>query len=136
MVEPSFWERLRSVCTGSDPAPATTAEPPQPIASTPETLREAVIDRLIDNVSVDQINKSNMIKVTAYSVSAEKAQRIANKLAWVAMLHQIEKRENASEETVASLTKRIAELREIGRAHVCTPVTNAHLVCTLRLETK
>src|SRR3546814_3205827 len=24
--------------------------------------------------------------------------------------------------------------REIGRAHVCTPVTNAHLVCRLRLE--
>src|SRR3546814_4302951 len=25
---------------------------------------------------------------------------------------------------------------EIGRAHVCTPVTNAHLVCRLRLENK
>src|SRR3546814_6314317 len=30
-----------------------------------------------------------------------------------------------------------AELRaEIGRAHVCTPVTNAHLVCRLMLEKK
>src|SRR3546814_12953803 len=76
MVEPSFWERLKSVFTGSDPAPATTAEPPQPIASTPETLREAVIDRLIDNVSVDQINKSNMIKVTAYSVRDRKSTRL------------------------------------------------------------
>src|SRR3546814_2683963 len=27
-------------------------------------------------------------------------------------------------------------LDEIGRAHVCTPVTNAHLVCRLLLETK
>src|SRR3546814_2165863 len=26
--------------------------------------------------------------------------------------------------------------REIGRAHVCTPVTNAHLVCRLLLEKK
>src|SRR3546814_10908190 len=26
--------------------------------------------------------------------------------------------------------------REIGRAHVCTPVTNAHLVCLLLLEKK
>src|SRR3546814_9303011 len=26
--------------------------------------------------------------------------------------------------------------RKIGRAHVCTPVTNAHLVCRLLLETK
>src|SRR3546814_2327335 len=25
---------------------------------------------------------------------------------------------------------------EIGRAHVCTPVTNAHLVCRLLLENK
>src|SRR3546814_8605865 len=25
--------------------------------------------------------------------------------------------------------------REIGRAHVCTPVTNAHLVCRLLLDT-
>src|SRR3546814_4639734 len=28
------------------------------------------------------------------------------------------------------------EIFEIGRAHVCTPVTNAHLVCRLLLETK
>src|SRR3546814_8917233 len=41
MVAPRLWERLKSVFTGSDPAPATTAEPPHPIASTPETLREA-----------------------------------------------------------------------------------------------
>src|SRR3546814_7276238 len=27
-------------------------------------------------------------------------------------------------------------LSEIGRAHVCTPVTNAHLVCRLLLEKK
>src|SRR3546814_6872363 len=27
-------------------------------------------------------------------------------------------------------------VREIGRAHVCTPVTNAHLVCRLLLDTK
>src|SRR3546814_8410955 len=28
------------------------------------------------------------------------------------------------------------EIDEIGRAHVCTPVTNAHLVCRLLLEKK
>src|SRR3546814_5501054 len=27
-------------------------------------------------------------------------------------------------------------VRQIGRAHVCTPVTNAHLVCRLLLEIK
>src|SRR3546814_7186027 len=29
-----------------------------------------------------------------------------------------------------------APLPQIGRAHVCTPVTNAHHVCRLLLETK
>src|SRR3546814_10492890 len=29
-----------------------------------------------------------------------------------------------------------AALEQIGRAHVCTPVTNAHLVCGLMLNTK
>src|SRR3546814_3935215 len=27
-------------------------------------------------------------------------------------------------------------IKKIGRAHVCTPVTNAHLVCRLLLENK
>src|SRR3546814_9443047 len=31
-------------------------------------------------------------------------------------------------------TASIAEEREIGRAHVCTPVTNEHLVCRLLLD--
>src|SRR3546814_1170007 len=32
--------------------------------------------------------------------------------------------------------RRFLEAQEIGRAHVCTPVTNAHLVCRLLLEKK
>src|SRR3546814_4486334 len=32
--------------------------------------------------------------------------------------------------------KNLSFLVEIGRAHVCTPVTNAHLVCRLLLENK
>src|SRR3546814_3898510 len=32
--------------------------------------------------------------------------------------------------------KLITVFGEIGRAHVCTPVTNAHLVCRLLLEQK
>src|SRR3546814_6251646 len=30
----------------------------------------------------------------------------------------------------------VANPNQIGRAHVCTPVTNAHLVCRLLLENK
>src|SRR3546814_5147375 len=32
--------------------------------------------------------------------------------------------------------KGVVYLHKIGRAHVCTPVTNAHLVCRLLLEKK
>src|SRR3546814_2472890 len=31
---------------------------------------------------------------------------------------------------------RLMGMDQIGRAHVCTPVTNAHLVCRMLLETK
>src|SRR3546814_4821671 len=36
----------------------------------------------------------------------------------------------------ATLATRAMSSGEIGRAHVCTPVTNAHLVCRLLLEKK
>src|SRR3546814_10297266 len=37
--------------------------------------------------------------------------------------------------SVSSFAKYLDSI-EIGRAHVCTPVTNAHLVCRILLETK
>src|SRR3546814_8861444 len=37
---------------------------------------------------------------------------------------------------VWSKTSLLTQPPEIGRAHVCTPVTNAHLVCRLLLERK
>src|SRR3546814_8620271 len=38
----------------------------------------------------------------------------------------------ALDEKIAQMTQtRAALARQIGRAHVCTPVTNAHLVCRL-----
>src|SRR3546814_2336097 len=38
--------------------------------------------------------------------------------------------------TLISTRSRVAIDGQIGRAHVCTPVTNAHLVCRLLLEKK
>src|SRR3546814_5424527 len=38
--------------------------------------------------------------------------------------------------TAAFPVRQMRTYTEIGRAHVCTPVTNAHLVCRLLLETK
>src|SRR3546814_8779538 len=39
-------------------------------------------------------------------------------------------------ETAGNLNGATSELEEIGRAHVCTPVTNAHIVCRLLPEKK
>src|SRR3546814_7431760 len=38
--------------------------------------------------------------------------------------------------SVRSVIAVLLQKQEIGRAHVCTPVTNAHLVCRLLLEKK
>src|SRR3546814_937536 len=38
--------------------------------------------------------------------------------------------------TGESAMRLILERMQIGRAHVCTPVTNAHIVCRLMLEKK
>src|SRR3546814_6315705 len=35
---------------------------------------------------------------------------------------------------IEQVVNRFGRIDEIGRAHVCTPVTNAHLVCRLLLE--
>src|SRR3546814_8174851 len=39
--------------------------------------------------------------------------------------------ERGTMEAVMSTPASVVEILEIGRAHVCTPVTNAHLVCRL-----
>src|SRR3546814_1008783 len=40
------------------------------------------------------------------------------------------------ESEVVALDRDARSVRQIGRAHVCTPVTNAQLVCRLLLEMK
>src|SRR3546814_7816331 len=44
--------------------------------------------------------------------------------------------DQAAVDTLAALFPDRRAVGEIGRAHVCTPVTNAHLVCRLLLEKK
>src|SRR3546814_4437447 len=39
-------------------------------------------------------------------------------------------------DSARSLLRELAGVDEIGRAHVCTPVTTAHLVCRLLLKQK
>src|SRR3546814_4709436 len=53
-------------------------------------------------------------------------------------LHWIEGRQGLSRSamTAKATSPSIARRPEIGRAQVCTPVTNAHLVCRLLLEKK
>src|SRR3546814_9418388 len=42
----------------------------------------------------------------------------------------------AHEKPVSDFLRTVRAGREIGRAHVCTPVTNAQLVCRILLEKK
>src|SRR3546814_1449559 len=43
---------------------------------------------------------------------------------------------HAGEEAAVYILDRKLQELQIGRAHVCTPVTNAHIVCRLLLEKK
>src|SRR3546814_3311650 len=96
---------FRSMFAG-EPAPvdANRSEAPTPITTSDAQL-ETVIDSLMDKVSIDQINKSNLLTVVAYSADAAKAQRIANKFVSVTINRQISKRRAATRETSELPTK-------------------------------
>src|SRR3546814_10005074 len=64
---------------------------------------------------------------------------------WPAFAHWPVQQEHSVSVSVSGARSRLLTARaecsaelfaEIGRAHVCTPVTNAHLVCRLLLEKK
>ena len=75
-----------------------------------EIETERVIDKLMNNIRVVQINKSNLLSVTAYSIDAKKAQRLANKVIASAMAVQIQNRERANARTIMFLNERVDEL--------------------------
>ncbi len=94
------------------PPPATKAKAPKALPPPSEADLERVVDRLMKNLTVTQINKSNLIGVTAYSVDARKAQRIANKLIAVSINSQINRRQSNIKDTIGLLNKRVEELRK------------------------
>src|SRR3546814_6832079 len=59
---------------------------------------------------------------------------------YLAQVIELVKKAQATRSRTQDLANRAAAwltyIAQIGRAHVCTPVTNAHLVCRLLLETK
>src|SRR3546814_17386681 len=75
-----------------EPAPvdANRSEAPIPITTSDAQL-ETVIDRLMDKVSIDQINKSNLLTVIAYSADPAMPQRIPNQFVPVTIKHQLRK---------------------------------------------
>lgn len=90
---------------------AEEANPPAPIPLTDREL-EGIVDRLMSRIDIAQTNKSNLITVTARSVDARKAQRIANKLVSVTIKHQINKRNAITSDAIGFLSTRVAELRK------------------------
>src|SRR3546814_10212183 len=65
-------------------------------------------------------------QVSLLSPEGERAER--------STLHRLQHRSSKVGDSHALFAARHDD--QIGRAHVCTPVTNAHLVCRLLLETK
>ena len=108
---PIAW--LKSL-VGIGRTPEKTLEEAIPAAPIPLTDREmeAIVNRLMARLDIVQTNKSNLINVTARSVDARKAQRIANKLVSVTIQHQINKRNAMTSDAIGFLSTRVAELRK------------------------
>src|SRR3546814_10756559 len=72
------------------------------------------------------------------STDPQLSQQIANAVAQTYIEDQVRLKNDVVADANSFLGSRMDELRaeEIGRAHVWTPVTNAHLVCRLLLEQK
>src|SRR3546814_7710072 len=72
----------------------------------------------------------------ARQVSAEDVPLPANDMIAEVEARDVLNRVGAAMARLSPKTREIFMAHQIGRAHVCTPVTNAHLVCRLLLENK
>ncbi|MEM7520546.1 MAG: polysaccharide biosynthesis tyrosine autokinase [Pseudomonadota bacterium] len=102
--------------------------------SAPRTERselDGVIDQVLRKISVSNVRKSYVFQIRATTESAEKSAAIANSLAQLYILEQLETKFQATEQATTWLTDRVAELQvqlEAAEAEVKDFNTGAQLV--------
>src|SRR3546814_1216278 len=106
-------------------APATTASPaaPQPVPTAPAAVSEVDVEAILTAQNAYATQPPNwrtsivdLMKLLDIDSSLANRKELAQELGYTGALD--------------------GSAEKIGRAHVCTTVTNAHLVCRLLLEQK
>lgn len=77
----------------------------------PQRVLEETVDRVIRSVSIVNVRQSYVFQVRAVTTSPRKSAAIANKLAELYILNQLEVKFEATEQATTWLTDRVAELK-------------------------
>ncbi|MGV6839096.1 MAG: GumC family protein [Planktomarina sp.] len=77
----------------------------------PSEVFNAVVDTAMEKITVSNVRQSYVFKITVVTQNAEKSARIANTMADVYILDQLEVKFAATEQATAWLTERVGELQ-------------------------
>jgi succinoglycan biosynthesis transport protein ExoP len=97
-----------------------------PSQKSDEAILEATTDRLIKAVTISNIRQSYVFNITAVTTSPQKSAAIANKLANLYILDQLETKFDATEQATNWLTDRVSQLKdELEQAEADVKAFNA-----------
>lgn len=102
-----------------------------------EALLEATTDRLIGAMSISNVRQSYVFRITAVTTSPTKSAAIANKLAELYILDQLEVKFEATEQATNWLTDRVSQLKdelELAEARVKEFNAGTELISAEALE--
>lgn len=105
--------------------------PPAPRTPTDRAIVDSVIDEVLRVISVSNIRQTFVFQITATSEGPEKAAELANTLAQLYILEQLETKFDATEQATTWLTDRVSDLQvelEAAEAEVKDFNASAQLV--------
>lgn len=106
-------------------------------AASDDAILQATVDQVLKALSVSNIPKSYVFEITVLTSSAEKSALLANKLAELYILDQLEVKFSATEQATNWLTDRVADLKidlEVAEAKVSAFDTRIELMSPEALE--
>ena len=83
----------------------------EPQTPTDEAIRVAVVDAALARISIKNISNSYVFRITAKTKNPRKSAKIANALAEIYILDQLEVKFEATEQATAWLTDRVSDLQ-------------------------
>lgn len=108
--EPSPWAKL--VLWLQSKLPLAAASGNETAAEAEALASEAVVTELLDHVRAEPVDQSRVIAITVESRTPRKASRLANVIADVYLVNQLEAKYEASKRATEWLSQRLAQLRQ------------------------